>query len=199
MADEPSDQERPVSKVRWLKTKAAAKPRAEPLKLGPAPPPDDQGPPEVKKPEIPQFLVGPPAQPARTRRRHWLLVLSFAVLVVLPSMVTAFYLWQRAADQYASDVAFSVRTEEKSSAIELLGGITELSGSSSSDTDILFAYLSSQELVSRVNDRVDLRAIWSRVSPVNDPVLPLIQRARLRICRPIGIAKSLSCMTVAQV
>lgn len=170
MPDETSDQGRPITKVRWLKTKAAAKPQAEPLKLGPALPPDNLKPPEVKKPEIPQFLVGPTAQPARTRKRHWLLVLSFAVLVVLPSLVTVLYLWQRAEDQYASDVAFSVRTEEKSSAIELLGGITELSGSSSSDTDILFAYLSSQELVSRVNDRVDLRAIWSRVSPDNDPV-----------------------------
>ena len=170
MPDDTPDQGRPTSKVRWLKSKAADTPPSRPLKLGPALPPDDPEPPKVMTPEIPQFLVGQPAQPARARKRHWLLLLSFAVLVVLPSLLTAFYLWQRAADQFASDVAFSVRTEEKSSAIELLGGITELSGSSSSDTDILFAYLSSQELVSRVNERVDLRGIWSRVSLEQDPV-----------------------------
>lgn len=170
MPDDIPDQGRPTSKVRWLKSKAADTPPSRPLKLGPALPPDDPEPPKVMTPEIPQFLVGQPAQPARARKRHWLLLLSFAVLVVLPSLLTAFYLWQRAADQFASDVAFSVRTEEKSSAIELLGGITELSGSSSSDTDILFAYLSSQELVSRVNERVDLRGIWSRVSLEQDPV-----------------------------
>ncbi|WP_049836250.1 hypothetical protein [Octadecabacter temperatus] len=75
-----------------------------------------------------------------------------------------------AADQYASKLAFSVRSEEQSSAIELLGGITELSGSSSTDTDVLYAFLNSQELVSRVNERVDLESIWSRVSIEQDPL-----------------------------
>ena len=51
-----------------------------------------------------------------------------------------------------------------------MGGITELSGSSSSDTDILFAYLNSQELVAEVDAQVDLRAIWSRVPVAEDPV-----------------------------
>ena len=76
----------------------------------------------------------------------------------MPALVTAFYLWTRAADQYASDVAFSVRTEEKGSAIELLGGITELSGSSSSDTDIL--YLSANKAI----DSDTRKAIFDRVN-----------------------------------
>lgn len=92
------------------------------------------------------------------------------LFVVSPIVLAAYYLWAQAADQYASRVGFSVRTEEQSSAIELLGGITELSGSSSSDTDILFAYLSSQELVTRVDQKVDLRGIWSRVSTEQDPI-----------------------------
>lgn len=169
------------SKVRWLKRAEDAGPghsaqggapvqSQEPLLLGAAPGPQPQTPPPPKAPEIPQFLVRPPARPARARRRHWLLLVSFVLLVGLPSLLTALYLWQRAADQYASDVAFSVRTEDKSSAIELLGGITELSGSSSSDTDILFAYLSSQELVAKVDEQVDLRAIWSRVPVRQDPL-----------------------------
>ncbi|MCX7558199.1 capsule biosynthesis protein [Sulfitobacter sp. F26204] len=92
------------------------------------------------------------------------------ILVIAPIILAGYYLWTQAADQFVSRVAFSVRTEKQSSAIELLGGITELSGSDSSDTDILFAYLSSQELVSRIDRKVDLRAIWSRVSPEIDPV-----------------------------
>ena len=91
-------------------------------------------------------------------------------MVAVPLAATAFYLWFWAEDQYASNLGFSVRTEESSSAIELLGGITELSGGSSSDTDILFAYLGSQELVRKVDQIVDLRKIWSRVSTVDDPV-----------------------------
>jgi len=120
--------------------------------------------------EEPQPRVSPTAKPARAQRRHFVILLSFALLVLVPVCAATFYLWGRAADQYASHVAFSVRTEETSSAIELLGGITELSGSSSSDTDILFAYLSSQELVSRVDDMVDLRQIWSRVPQDQDPI-----------------------------
>lgn len=120
--------------------------------------------------DIPKFEVRPPARPARTRRRHAFLMLSFIWIVIAPALAASIYLWSRAADQYASRVGFSVRTEEKTSAIELLGGITELSGSSSSDTDILFAYLSSQELVAKVDERVDLRAIWSRVPASQDPL-----------------------------
>jgi capsular polysaccharide transport system permease protein len=121
-------------------------------------------------PAIPQFDIKPPARRARPRKRHRFLVFTFMLIVVSPIVLAAYYLWTQAADQYASRVAFSVRTEEQSSAIELLGGITELSGSSSSDTDILFAYLSSQELVSRVDQGVDLRGVWSRISTDKDPV-----------------------------
>lgn len=121
-------------------------------------------------PGVPQFDIKPPAPAARTRPRHRFLALSWLILVGAPVALAAWYLWARAADQYTSDVAFSVRTEEQGSAIELLGGVTELSGSSSSDTDILFAYLSSQELVYRVNERVDLRSIWSHVPVAQDPI-----------------------------
>ncbi|MGC1505532.1 MAG: capsule biosynthesis protein [Sulfitobacter sp.] len=126
--------------------------------------------PAPPRPAIPQFDIKPPARRARPRKRHRFLVFTFMVLVISPIVLAGYYLWTQAADQYASRVAFSVRTEEQSSAIELLGGITELTGSSSSDTDILFAYLSSQELVSRVDKDVDLRGIWSRVSTEQDPV-----------------------------
>ncbi|MEP5731308.1 MAG: capsule biosynthesis protein [Sulfitobacter sp.] len=97
-------------------------------------------------------------------------MLTFTLFVMLPVCLSGYYLWERALDQYASYFAFSVRTEEQSSAIELLGGITELSGSSSSDTDILFAYLSSQELVAKVDAQVNLRAIWSQKPEGQDPV-----------------------------
>jgi len=121
------------------------------------------------QPGTEQVSFGPPAGPAKVKGRHMFLLSSFVFVVLAPAFFTAFYLWMRAADQYASDVGFSVRTEEKGSAIELLGGITELSGSSSSDTDILFSFLSSQELVRKVDAQVDLKAIWSRVDPAQDP------------------------------
>ena len=155
-----------ISKIRHLKHKpqiAAAVPVAVPDLSEPAPP-------KAVANQIPQFKIQPPARRARPRKRHRFLVFTFMLFVVSPIVLSGFYLWTKAADQYASRVAFSVRTEEQSSAIELLGGITELSGSSSSDTDILFAYLSSQELVSRVDSDVDLRSVWARISVEDDPL-----------------------------
>lgn len=114
--------------------------------------------------------VRPPVPPARPRRRHRMVLLSFVVMVLAPIAVSAWYLWARAADQYASFVGFSVRTEEIGSAIELLGGVTELSGSSSSDTDILYKFLQGQELVAKLDADLDLRSIWARGDPAVDPV-----------------------------
>ncbi|WP_281981281.1 capsule biosynthesis protein [Thalassorhabdomicrobium marinisediminis] len=109
----------------------------------------------------------PPAPQARKRRRHWIVALSFLLFVAAPSAFVGWYLWERAADQYASTVGFSVRTEEVSSAIELLGGITELSGSSSSDTDVLYEFIQSQRVVADIDREIDLRGMWSK--PDNDP------------------------------
>ena len=108
------------------------------------------------------------ASAARLHRRHWSVLASFVLGVILPMVLVAGYLWLRAADQYASTVAFSVRTEENNSALELLGGITSLSGSSSSDTDILYEYLQSQKLVADIDAEIDLRSLWSK--PEGDPV-----------------------------
>ena len=116
------------------------------------------------------ILVPPPAKAARAHGRHWFALISFLLIVAAPVAATGWYLWARAADQYASYVGFSVRKEEVGSAVELLGGITDLSGSSSSDTDILYEFLQSQELVAEVDADLDLRAIWSKADPSRDPV-----------------------------
>ncbi len=83
-------------------------------------------------------------------------------MVVAPVGGAGWYLWQVAVDQYASTVAFSVRREEASSAVETLIGITGVSGSSSSDTDILYEFLQSQGLVAEIDHLVDLRGKWSK-------------------------------------
>ncbi|VAW02323.1 Capsule polysaccharide export inner-membrane protein [hydrothermal vent metagenome] len=96
-----------------------------------------------------------------------MVLFSFVVLVIAPVGLAALYLWMIAADQYASTVGFSVRKEEVSSPLEILGGITQLSGSSSSDTDILYEYIQSQKMVSLVQEKLDLETLWSK--PEWDP------------------------------
>ena len=114
----------------------------------------------------------PMAGPARIRRRHRFLVLAFAALVVLPTVAAGWYLWARAADQYASSLGFTVRREEIASAVDLLGGLSNLSGASSTDTDILYEFIQSQELVRTVDERLDLRELYSRPWP-EDPIFAL--------------------------
>lgn len=112
------------------------------------------------------------AGPARARTRHWAVLVSFLLLVMVPTAVTAWYLWERAAPRYASTVGFSVRTEDSGSALELLGGMMALGGggSSSSDTDILYRFIQSQEIVRSIDERLDLRALWSKGDPEVDPI-----------------------------
>ncbi len=120
--------------------------------------------------DTPKIDVRPSVAPASMRGRHWMGIFSFLLMVLLPAAVAGWYLWNRAADQYASFVGFSVRTEEVGSSIEILGIATDMSGSSTSDTDILYEFLQSQELVAAVDAELGLRAIWSKADPDVDPI-----------------------------
>jgi capsular polysaccharide transport system permease protein len=128
-------------------------------------------------PRVKVVEVASAAGPARMRRRHWLLGVSFVLCVILPTLVSGYYLYTHAADQYASKVGFSVRSEETGSAFELLGNLTSISGSSSSDTDILYEFIQSQEMVEEVDAELDLRRIFSK--PDNDPVFTLDPEASI--------------------
>lgn len=121
--------------------------------------------------------VGPVAGPTKRRGRHVLIVLSFLVMVVGPSVGAGYYLWTLAVDQYASRVGFSVRREDAGNTFEMLGGLTNLSGSSSNDTDILFEFIQSQKLVSDIDAELNLREMWSR--PEEDVVFALEKDASI--------------------
>jgi capsular polysaccharide transport system permease protein len=158
----------------------AKKPGAASPPPRPAPPPGAKpagaSGPQPAPPPPAMHPVRDPAGAARMKRRHRWLLLSFFLLVLLPSAGSAVYLYAVAKDQYASRVGFSVRREEVNSAIEILGGITSLSGSSTRDTDVLFEYIGSQPMVRRIDERLDLRAIYTRPG---DPVFTLAPGATI--------------------
>lgn len=128
----------------------------------------------AKKAGVQATPVRPPAKPAHMKRRHWGLLLSFGLSVLLPLFLGAIYLWGVSTDQYASKVGFTVRREEDGTASELLGGLAKFASSSGggSDADILYEFIQSQDLVQRVNDRVDLVSIYSSHWP-GDPLFAL--------------------------
>jgi capsular polysaccharide transport system permease protein len=117
--------------------------------------PDTEASPEVSH-------IPPPVRKSWLRARHVLTLLSFLICVVTPSGLAAVYLWGWAEDQYASSMGFAVRREESNSPLEMFSGFTQISGSSSNDTDILFEYIKSQRLVREMDAQLDLRAIWTK-------------------------------------
>ncbi|WP_062563425.1 hypothetical protein [Paracoccus aminovorans] len=118
-------------------------------------------------PARPAIPVRPAVGMAQPKRRHWLMLASFLALVVLPTLLWAWYLWARASDQYVSSVGFSVRKEQMTPSIDLLGGLTSFTGGSgsASDTDILYEYIRSQDMVEQIDAQLDLRARFSRDWP----------------------------------
>ena len=133
-------------------TTAVAQAAPRPVPAAPMPPPPEP--------------VRPTVNVAHARRRHWLLLVSFLLMVVLPTALWAWYLWARASDQYVSTVGFSVRREDMTPAIDLLGGFAPLAGGSgASDTDILYEYIRSQDMVETIDAKLDLHARFSRDWP----------------------------------
>jgi capsular polysaccharide transport system permease protein len=121
----------------------------------------------------------PVARPARMRRRHYGLVLSYLLVVLLPLFGIAYYLYTFAQDQYASNVGFTVRTEETGAATDLLGGLSQFTGgNTSTDADILFEFINSAELVQRLGERIDLVSHYAEPHDI-DPVFGLAPDATL--------------------
>ncbi|PRY91509.1 capsular polysaccharide transport system permease protein [Donghicola tyrosinivorans] len=146
--------------------KAGAKPkhaaRPAPVKLAPPPPP---------APTV--IEIAPPAERMTLKARHWGLIASFVLAVILPTVLSIWYLVAIAQDQFASRTGFTVRSEEGGSATDLLGGLASITGGNANgDANILFEYIQSQEIVRRLEDNVNLNQMFAQNWP-NDPVFAL--------------------------
>jgi capsular polysaccharide transport system permease protein len=106
-------------------------------------------------------LLGAP--PARPRRRHWLIALSFFLAVVMPSLMATTYLTWTAADRYGSRVAFSIRSNQAAAPLEILGAVTQLGNSSVlTDGQLLYDFIQSQQIVETVRTQLPLEAYYNR-------------------------------------
>lgn len=97
---------------------------------------------------------------ASMRQRHRLILLSFYLMVAAPVTAAFLYLYGFAADQFQSTSAFSVRKQDFGSAISVFGGLTDLS-SGTSDNEVIYQYIQSQNMVEAIDKDLDLRSIWS--------------------------------------
>lgn len=122
----------------------------------------------------PAVKNSPGARAAKLKSRHRGLMASFVVMVLLPVAVASVYLWGFAADQYASTTAFTVRQEEGGSSSGLLSNLAAFSGGSggAADTDVLYEFIRSQEIIQIIDERIDLQKIYSG-NWGHDPVFSL--------------------------
>ncbi|WP_294230276.1 sugar transporter [uncultured Shimia sp.] len=105
--------------------------------------------------------------------RHWVIVASFFLMVILPIGGVVGYLWGVAKDQFGSVTGFTVRQEESAGAQEILGGLAQLTGGNTSgDGEILYQFILSQRMVRLVEESVGLRAHYSQYWK-EDPVFSL--------------------------
>ncbi len=110
--------------------------------------------------------TGGPVGPSRPRTG---LAVSFLALVVLPILVAGIYIVTMATEQFDSTVGFSIRHEEAASPIDAFGGFSGIAATGPRDADVLYEFLTSQEVVEAVDARVDLRSLWSS-NRASDPV-----------------------------
>lgn len=112
----------------------------------------------------------PVAGPARLERRHYGLMLSFGLMVLLPVILSALYLFALANDQYASRAGFTIRQEDGNSASAILGGLSFLTGGGQGvNAGVLHEFMQSQTMMEQVDARIDLRAHYAQGWPY-DPV-----------------------------
>lgn len=152
---------RPLAGRRPRQARPWAKPASGPARPGPG---GERPAPEPNPAPVRPLQPVPATTAARARPRHYVLLASFLCLVVLPLLATVSYLWFRAAPEYHSETAFSVRSEGPGGAAAgILGALTQIGGGgSASDVNVLYDFIRSQEIVERVGARLDLRTIWNR-------------------------------------
>ncbi len=100
-----------------------------------------------------------------------MILASLFMFVLLPAAAGIVYLYGWAANQYHSVVGFSVRSEELESPLSILESFTSSGTANASDSDILYEYIRSQQLVEEVNEDLDLEKIFNR--PEGDPLFTL--------------------------
>ena len=133
---------------------------------GPGKGPGPGGKPGGAKPAGPPVNIQPVVPAAKMRRRHWGLLASFFLVVLIPTVLAAVYLAILAQDQYRSTTGFVVRQDEGNSAASSLSGLAQfVGGSVSSDGDVLFEFVQSQRLVSEIDAKLDIRSHYAQYWP----------------------------------
>ncbi len=107
------------------------------------------------------------------RRRRRLTLISFVLLVLLPLSGVGYYYFAVAADRYAVEAKFAIRSPGAAAPSDFLGIVASVSATSSTATDsyIVVDFIESRDLIDRLEEKIDLRALYD--TPLADPLMRL--------------------------
>lgn len=110
----------------------------------------------------------------KPRRKPRTVLISFAICVLLPALLSGIYFFGIAADQYAAEARFAVKTVAFGNE-----GDNSVPGGSlvSQDAEIVADYIKSRAIVDDIESKFDLRAIFQR--PEADPFAKLPAHASI--------------------
>ncbi|MGH1331723.1 MAG: hypothetical protein ACRBBK_12640 [Paracoccaceae bacterium] len=129
--------------------------------------PQETTPPKDKSPQKVHVLNAAEVQRrshGAQRLRRLVTLLSFLLLVVVPTGFVAYYFLAVASDRYAVESKFAIRSPGASAPTDLLGIVSSVSTASStmSDSYMLVDFIESRDLLDRLEERLDLRKIYSQ-------------------------------------
>lgn len=94
--------------------------------------------------------------------RYFILLMSFLLFVVLPSIVVSFYMVFIASDQYNSTASFAVRSSNAAAPMDLLGVVMQSGAdTTTSSSYILNDYLTSQTFFEDISKHFDIDNIYA--------------------------------------
>lgn len=104
-----------------------------------------------------------PAPGAGQRRRWRFIAASFTLAVALPTLAIATYFGFFAANQYAAETRFAVRSATTTQAPnDLLGLISVTPAATVADAYVLIDFVRSRQLLDRLQKEIDYKAVFSR-------------------------------------
>ncbi len=107
------------------------------------------------------------------RFRRFVTAFSFAIFVLLPAAFVTYYYLAISVDRYIVESKFAIKSPGSAAPTDLLGIVSGVSTATStiSDSYMLVDFIESRDLVDQLEDRLDLRAMFS--DSTIDPLMRL--------------------------
>jgi capsular polysaccharide transport system permease protein len=106
----------------------------------------------------------PPVKARPQRRRRSVMAWTLALFVAIPTILATVYFGLIASDQYVVEMRFAVKSTSPSQSTDVLGLFAGIPAATSGVTDsyIVIDHMMSRELLDKLEDKIGIRALYSR-------------------------------------